>query len=336
MSNFLKKKIYISLALFISILIIGVFGYMSLSGDKFVDALYMTVITITTVGFGTLHRLSDAEKLFTVFLILSSVVVIGYSVTAITEYLANGEFFQLLKLKKVQNQIDKLNGHTIVCGYGRNGRQAVVKLKNYKKPFVVVEIDKIIIEDLERQNILVVQGDGRNDETLKQAGIEKANSLITAFPQDADNLFVVLSARQLNKNLIIISRASNDSSFDKLKFAGATNVIMPDKLGGEHMASLVVTPDIIEFVDKLTLTQEEGSTNLEEVAINDLSSEFLNKSILDLDLRKKTGCLIIGFKSADQKYIINPSSDIKLTPNSLLIVLGKPDQIVKLREVCCI
>lgn len=333
---FLKKKIYISFVLFISILIVGIIGYMILSGDKFIDALYMTVITITTVGFGTLHSLSDEEKLFTIFLILSSVVVIGYSVAAITEYLANGELFQLLKLKKVQNQIDKLIGHTIVCGYGRNGRQAVVKLKNYKKPFVVIEKDKIIIDELERQNVLVVQGDGRNDETLKRAGVEKASSLITAFPQDADNLFVVLSARQLNKRLIIISRASNDSSYDKLKFAGASNVIMPDKLGGEHMASLVVTPDIIEFVDKLTLTQEEGSTNLEEVAINDLSSEFLNKSILDLDLRRKTGCLIIGFKSADQKYIINPSSDIKLTPNSVLIVLGKPNQIVKLREVCCI
>ena len=171
---FLKKKLYISFVLIISVLFIGIIGYMSISGDKFIDALYMTVITITTVGFGTLHTLSDSEKLFTIFLILSSIVVIGYSVTAITEYLANGEFFKLLKLKKVQNQIDKLNGHTIVCGYGRNGRQAVVKLKNYKKPFVVIDNDKNIIDELEHQNILAIEGDGRNDETLKRAAVEKA------------------------------------------------------------------------------------------------------------------------------------------------------------------
>ena len=142
----------------------------------------------------------------------------------------------------------------------------------------------------------------------------------------------MLSARQLNKNLLIISRASNISSYDKLKIAGANNIIMPDKLGGEHMASLVVTPDIIEFVDKLTVTQQ-GSTNLVEIAINDLSPEYINKTIVDLDMRRKTGCSIIGFKSPELDYVINPDANIKLIPGSVLIVLGRPNQIEKLREV---
>jgi voltage-gated potassium channel len=143
---------------------------------------------------------------------------------------------------------------------------------------------------------------------------------------------VVLSARQFNKNMIIISRASNESSVNKLKIAGANNIIMPDKIGGMHMASLVVTPDLVEFVDRLTMN-EEGSTNLEEIAVNDLPSEFLNKTIRDLDLRRKTGCSVIGFKTDSNEYVINPESETTLTTDSNLIVLGRPSQIKKLREI---
>ena len=219
-----------------------------------------------------------------------------------------------------------------MCGYGRNGRQAIIKLKKFNMPCVVIEKNKAIIEELDLNNILYVEGDGTDDETLNEAGIKNAKSLITALPSDADNLFVVLSARQINKDFTIISRASSESSFKKLKIAGATNIIMPDKIGGEHMASLVVTPDLVEFVDKLTIS-EECATNLEEIAINDLPLNFLNKTILDLDLRKRTGCLIIGFKTADNKYIINPEANTILEPNSNLIVLGRPNQIEKLHQI---
>ncbi len=136
----------------------------------------------------------------------------------------------------------------------------------------------------------------------------------------------------MNKDMIIISRASNESSVNKLKIAGANNIIMPDKIGGMHMASLVVTPDLVEFVDKLTIL-DAGSTNLEEIAVNDLHIEFLNKTIRDLDLRRRTGCSVIGFKTANNEYIVNPESETKLTKDSNLIVLGRPSQIKKLREI---
>ena len=154
-----------------------------------------------------------------------------------------------------------------------------------------------------------------------KAGIERAANLITALPSDADNLFVVLSARQLNSNCTIISRASNESSYSKLKIAGANNVIMPDKLGGDHMASLVVTPDVIEFVGRLTI-EGETTANLEEISVNDLPKEYLDKTILDLDLRRKTGCTVIGFKAPDNSYLINPEASIILQKDSHLIVLG--------------
>jgi voltage-gated potassium channel len=327
-----KTKLYISILLLATVLVIGVTGFILISNDSLIDSLYMTIITMSTVGFGTLHELNQTEKLFTIILIILSIGVYGYSVTALTEYLANNHFFQLLKYKKMQQKIQKLKNHTVVCGYGRNGRQAVVKLKEFNMPCIVIEKDKELLVELERNNILYIEGDATGEEVLEKAALQNAKSLITALPSDADNLFVVLSARQINKKFIIISRASNESSCKKLMIAGATNIIMPDKIGGEHMASLVVTPDLIEFVDKLTIT-EEGSTNLEEIVINDLPAEFLNKTILDLDLRNISGCTVIGFKTSENEYIINPEANTVLTPNSNLIVLGRPSQIQKLRQI---
>jgi len=235
-------------------------------------------------------------------------------------------------LVKVEKKISHLKGHTIVCGYGRNGKQAILKLKNYNKKFVVVECDKEMSELLDSEQLLNINGDATLDETLLNAGILNAANLITALPSDANNLFVVLTASQLNKNCKIISRASNESSYSKLKIAGADNVIMPDKLGGDHMASLVTTPDVIEFVDRLTI-EGETTANLEEIYVDDLPKQYIGKTILDLDLRRQTGCTVIGFRNPDKDYIINPEASTVLVKKAHLIVLGRPEQIVKLREL---
>ena len=329
---FIKSKIDKIALLVILIIAIGIIGYMWLSGYNFVDALYMTVITVTTVGFGELQPFSPEEKIFTIFLILTSIIIFGYAVSAFSEYLVSGKLFEHFKHRSVEKKIKHLKGHTIVCGYGRNGKQAILKLRNYNRKFVVVERNKEKIEALDLAGILNIEGDATLDETLQRAGIESAAFLITALPSDADNLFVVLTASQLNKGCVIISRASNESSYKKLKFAGANNVIMPDKLGGDHMASLVTTPDVIEFVDRLTI-EGETTANLEEVAVNDLPEKYINKTILDLDIRRKTGCTVIGFRNPDKNYIINPEANIKLVADSQLIILGRPEQIIKLRKV---
>lgn len=330
MRTIFKSKFQKALLLLFFVLTTGVVGYMYLSGYSFTDALYMTVITVSTVGFSEVEPLNDQEKLFTIFLITISIISFGYTVSAFTEYIISGQLFQQLKLKKVQKKIEKLNGHTIICGFGRNGKQSMIKLQNYKKDFVIIEKAEEIINDIDLQGFLNVKGDATTDEALIKAGIKGADNLITALPSDADNLFVVLSARQLNANCRIISRASNESSYSKLKIAGADNVIMPDKLGGDHMASLVVTPDVIEFVGRLTI-EGETTANLEEISVNDLPKEYLDKTILDLDLRRKTGCTVIGFKAPDNSYLINPEASIVLQKDSHLIVLGRPEQISKLR-----
>ena len=298
----LISRAYKAIVLFLGVILLGVLGYSSLFDYTWVDALYMTIITITTVGFGEVHPLTDASKIFTIFMILTSISIYGYLVSVVSEYLSNTTLMEALRTTKILKQIDSLEGHTIVCGYGRNGRQAAFKLKNHKKSCVVIEKSSELLKEIEEDGFLCVEGDATDDTSLLHAGIEKAKSLITALPSDADNLYVVLSSRQLNANTTIVSRANNESSQHKLKIAGADNIIMPDKIGGDHMAALLVTPDLVEFVNRISL-DGESSANLEEIAVEDLPKEYLLKSIRDLDLRKKTGCSVIGFVTGDGEYI---------------------------------
>ena len=331
MNKLSHSKIYLALALMFSVMLIGVLGYHFIADYTWVEALYMTVITMSTVGFSEVRPLDANARIFTVFLILSSVFILGFAISVLSEYVLSRNSLQLLKQKKVKNKINKISNHVVVCGYGRNGMEAVERLKAYKKPFIVVEKNKEVIEKYEDE-ILFVEGDATDDEVLNTAEIQNAQYLITAMPDDAENLFVVLSARQLNNSLFIISRASLPTSEKKLLLAGANKVIMPDKIGGDHMASLVVMPDLITFMDKLS-TEGQHTTNLEEVPIEDFSDQLECNSLRDLDLRKRTGCTIIGYIAPDGTYIINPEADLKLQPKSKVIVLGRPEQINKLNEM---
>jgi len=326
-----KSKFRIALLLVISILLIGVFGYRFIADYSWIDALYMTVITISTVGFSEVAPLSNVAKLFTVGLISASVLTLAYSVSIITEYLMDKNSFEQFKNRKMKKKIDKLSNHIIICGYGRNGKQAAQKLSLYNRPFVVIEKDKELIEK-HNDEILFVYGNANEDEVLLESGIEKAHSIIVALPNDADNLFVVLSARQINNSISIISRASQEASYKKLKLAGANNVIMPDKIGGDHMASLVVMPDLVEFLDNLSIIGD-NKVNVEEVAIEAITSNGGSQTIKDLDFRNKTGCSIIGYKTPEREYIINPEADTVLKENSKLIVLGRPEQILALNKM---
>ena len=315
------------------LIFLGTAGFVFIADYSWINGLYMTVITISTVGFKEVEPLDVDAKIFTIFLIITSITLFGYIISVITDYIANNKFIEELKFKQVERKIQRLEKHTIVCGYGRNGKQAMARLRSHAKGCVIIENDPELIEEIESDGqMLYVRGDATSDEVLESAGIAKASSLITTLPSDADNLYVVLSARQLNKECTIVSRATNDSSDRKLKVAGADNVIMPDKLGGAHMASLVITPDIIEFIDRLSI-EGESSSNIEELVIEDLPTKYANKSILDLDLRKRTGCTVIGFKTPDKEYIINPDASTKLIPKSKLIVIGRPGEIAKLNTL---
>lgn len=325
-------KLYISLLILVGVIAIGILGYMNIEGYSFVDALYMTVITVSTVGFGEVTVLSEAGRLFTVFLILLSFGTFAYAGSAITRYVLDGEFRTYFKYNKLNKQVSKLNNHTLICGYGRNGKQAARKLTAYNQPFLIIENDPEELENIIFDGYLYVEGDATQDKTLEAAGIDRAKSMITTLPKDADNLFVVLSAHQLNPDLTIISRASSESSTPKLKTAGASNVIMPDKVGGAHMASLVITPDVVEFLDNISV-EGSASINLEEISVNEIPAQYKFKNLMDIELRRATGCTVIGYKTTDGEYVINPGAETELLPNSKLFVLGRPDQIQKLNKL---
>lgn len=330
--RFFRTRIYMAVFLLSSLLFFGVLGFKFLSNYSWIDAFYMTVITVTTVGFGEVQPLDEVSKLFTVFLILASVIVVGYALTVITEYILSKNNFEELKQRKMQKKIDGLTNHIVICGFGRNGKQAAEKLKAYHKLFVIIEQDKDLIDKFQSEDIPFVLGNANEDETLLQAGVDRAHTIICALPNDADNLFVVLSARQLNKDIRIISRASQETSYNKLKLAGANNVILPDRIGGDHMASLVVVPDLIEFINNLSIVGK-SNINIEEIPVDKLYNTSEIKTIKDLDLRNKTGCTVIGFKDGNGDYLVNPEAELRLVPNSKIIVLGRPEQIQKLNSL---
>lgn len=293
----------------------------------------MTTISITTAGFAEVKPLSDAGRLFTIFLLLTSWATFAWVITRITQFVVTGEINQYFKTKKNMKAVTELNHHVILCGFGRNGQQAARTLKNHHIDFVVIEKER---ESMEKAlpffpEIIYLIGDGTDDDLLKKAGIEKAIALITALPDDADNVFIVLSARALNQKLQIISRASDESSFPKLRKAGADNVIMPDKIGGSHMATLVSKPDVIEFMD--FLSSEDGeSVNMESVPYDILPPAIKDKPLRIVMEWNKTGVNCLGIKNKEGKFIINPSDEMLVTEGCKVIVFGTRSQIAEMKH----
>ncbi len=316
----------------IAILCAGVAGFILIEDYTLPEAIYMTVITVSTVGFNEVRPLSQEGRLFTAILIIFSFSTFVYAVTSISNYILDGEYKIYFKDLRINKTVSKLSNHTIICGYGRNGKQAVQELRAHNRKFVVIEQDKELIEILrEAHDIPFVEGDATQEKYLEKAGIDCAKALITTLPNDADNLFVVLTAREMNSDLLIISRASKDNSDKKLRRAGADNVIMPDKIGGAHMASLVIKPDVIEFMDYV-MGQGTSSINLEEITFENLPDELKNKSIRELGIRDKSGANIVGFRTPEGEYIINPSPDTIIMPQAKIFVLGTLAQIDAFRD----
>jgi voltage-gated potassium channel len=314
------------------IIIIGIAGYIIIEKMSLLDALYMTTISITTVGYNEIHPLSDAGRIFTIFLLITSWGTFAFAITRITQFVISGEINQYFKTRRLMKEIEKLDNHVIICGYGRNGHQASRILKAHEVPFIVIEKDQALIEksETEGEKILHLEGDSTDDDLLRQAGIERARALITTLPVDAENVFIVLSARALNPSIQIISRASDSSSVAKMKKAGADNVIMPDRIGGTHMATLISKPDVVEFID--FLSGEEGqSIHMEAVAYENLPEAIKGKTLREIMSWKKTGVNCIGIKSLEGKFLINPPEETTVIPGMKVIVLGTKDQIMQMK-----
>ncbi len=325
-SHLIRAAIYL-----LTVILIGIMGYYFIEDYPLIDAFYMTIITTSTVGFREVYPLSDAGKIFTIFLIFTSIGVLAYFVSNFTQSFFQRQlrFFipgynKKLKLKKMEN-------HVIVCGYGRNGTQVVIELLAYKEKIVVVDQNHDIVLNNIGQPFRFVEGDATDDEVLLKADIATAKSLITTLPNDADNLFVVMTARALNHKLNIISRASSESSEKKLHMAGVDSVVMPEQVGGAHMATLIVQPDVVEFMEHLNI-HGDSPVQLREIECGELSPDLANKPIKDLAFRRITGANIIGYKTGNGQYILNPTPNTKLFSHSKLFVLGTEEQVNQLKK----
>jgi len=305
---------------------------MIIEGFSFIDSLYMTVITVATVGYGEVKQLSLGGKIFTIFLIISSLGTFAYAISLISTYFIEGQLRSFVKGYFKKTVEKKMNQHVIICGFGRNGKQAAKGVIAHGKLCVVIDnnIDISKYENTEQQ--IFVEGDATEDETLIRAGIKKATSLISTLPYDADNLYVVLTARNLNPDIKIVSRATDQSAEKKLRMAGVDSIVMPERVGGNHMATLTARPDVVEFLEHLSIYGKDP-TKLEEIECSNIDKNFKGLTIYELGVRKKTGANIIGFKTPEGEYILNPTPDTIMRPDSKLFVLGTPEQIKEMKKI---
>ncbi|HSP48260.1 MAG TPA: potassium channel protein [Clostridiaceae bacterium] len=325
-----RKKILGMVALFLLLIIIGTVGYMLLLEVTLVDALYMTVITISTVGFEEVAHMTPEAKLFSIGLIFVSVGTVGYLVSNIVSYFVEGDIKEGWRRRVMDTAISKLKGHFILCGSGETGLYIISQFQKQGVPFVVIDNDELVIEELKERGVLFIVGDATHEEVLEKAGINRAKGLIASLSKDSENVFVVLTARQMNEKLYIVSRAIEPSAHKKLKKAGANNTVSPNEIGGRRMAALMMRPSVISFLDAITHAGEVV-LDLEDVEIHK-ESTLCGSLLREAGIPEKTGLIILAMrKSEKEELIFNPSSSVMLEPGDTMIVLGKEDQVTKLR-----
>jgi len=311
---------------------VGTAGYMLIEGCSLLDAVYMTITTIFTVGFGEVHPMSTAGEVFTLVLIVGGVGVIFYGIGVMAEFIIGEQLKGLFRGRAVRRRVERLDGHHIICGYGRVGEAIARQFASHKASFVVIDNDPEALERAHQAGWLAVAGDATSDEVLEAAGIRKAAGLVAALGSDASNIFVSLSARVLNPRLLIVARASSDDTVSKLRRAGADHVVTPYGIGGKRMATLLLKPLVSDYIEVVT-----GGGELEFV-VEELGLEpgccGVGRSIRALDVRNQTGATILAVRRAESgEFETNPSPGLMLQPNDRIIAIGTKDEIGRLETL---
>lgn len=326
------RGLFIAVGLLLMSLLIGVTGYMGIEDYTLLEALFMSVITISTVGFTEVHLLSDHGMLFTAVYIILNLIIFAYVVSVISKFLFGGELMSIYQKYMFEKQLTSLSNHIIVCGYGSNGLHTCEELYRSKKKFVIIDSNVDVPRKFpENVDYNFICGDATNEDVLIKAGVKNAAVLIIATSSDAANVFITLSARELNPKIKIISRASEISSEKKLYHAGATNVIMPDVIGGAFMARLITKPEVIEFMELLS-GDNDLSIRLEEYLFDQLKPEYRNKSIKELEISSRTGVTLVGFKDNIKGFMPFKPETI-FGENDILIILGNDETLNNFRQV---
>lgn len=311
----------------LAVMVIGAIGYL-LFGMSFTDAVYQTVTTVTTVGFRELEEFTVLEQWFTIFIIVVGVSTVLYTFTLAVQVVVDGQLRDFVGRRFMDREINKLSGHTIVCGWGRVGRAVAEDLAGAGHAVVVVDLDPERLEDVPFPTVV---GDATLDSTLRSAGLERAGALIAALEGDAENLFVTLSARAIMPELFIVARARQDESVPKLANAGADRVVNPQELGAARMASFVARPHVAEFVD-VVMHERSLEFRMQEFAVPERST-LAGVTLRDADLRKQAGVLILALRRVDGSFTTNPDPDLVIEPHQILIAVGTDDDIARLDDL---
>jgi voltage-gated potassium channel len=327
----LVRHLFIGIIATIILIFAGTTGYRLIEGWSFLDALYMTVITITTVGYGEIHRLSQGGRIFTVVLIIFSFGVMGYIVASIGQTIIAGQIRQVLGRRKLEKKVKRLKNHYILCGYGRIGSFIAGQFSLEDVPFVVIENDPDRIKLVEEDGFPYVEGDASDDDILINAGVEKAKCLVAATGSDADNLYITLSARSLNPSIYILSRAGDEGAERKLMSAGANRVVSPYLMGAARMVNAILRPAIVEFVD-LVVERKHLELQLEEITVAD-ASRFKGKPLRESGIRRELGLIVVAIKKASGDMLFNPSSETLIEKGDVLIVLGEKKHLGMLEKL---
>ncbi len=331
MKAFIPKKILVALLLLVGVLITGTAGYVLIEKWNPFDALYMTVITLTTVGYGETHPLTQDGRVFTIILLLSGFGIITYGFTAVISFFLEGELNDIMRRRKMDKQIEDMRNHHIVCATGETGEYVIEEFLKTKQPAIVVTLDPHLAQRTQKLEIPTILDNPAEDPVLKRAGIEHAKGLISVLGADKDNLFVVLSARGLNPTVRIVTQAIERSTVVKLKKAGADEVVLTDFIGGMRIASAMLRPHVVSFLDTM-LRDAGGALRVAEATIA-ANSLFDNKPLSHCNISDKLGCVLVAVKNAQSgEYIHNPAPTYKLAAGDTLIVIGYPDQVNKLSQ----
>lgn len=326
------KSLILVLFFFLVLLVVGTVGYTLLLHVSVLDAFYMTVITIATVGFREVAELSEAAKVFTIMIIFAGLGFVGYALTSLVAFLTEGQLRTVWRRRRMDNRIRSLHKHYIVCGAGETAQNVMAQLQAGKVPFVVVDLREDKIHEFHNRGILAILGDPTHEAALEQANIHQAEGLICALSSDTENVFTILTARYLNPNLYIISRAIEPHAHEKLRMAGADRTISPNEIGGRRMAAMVLRPSIFSFLDVVTYAGDEVF-NLEEVLLGE-TSDLNGKSLRDARIPERTGLIVMAIKrSGSRTMVFNPQASETLGTGDSLIVLGNPENVDKLKTL---